>query len=227
MLEAVLHWVGFGLCHQLPERSLFAGGYQLPVCARDTGLYAGFLLSLIVIALVERGRRPSELSRPWLLVIGAIFLGTMVADGVSSYAGWRLTTNDLRLVTGLLAGYSLPLIVIPILNAQMWKTVSGRRLLDGWRAAVWLISAPAAFAVLRWVLPLSGVAYPLLLVFAIVVTFVVVNMIFATLVPAFEHKSSVLRDAWLPMTLSIALVAAELLAASWVRLVVERLAAGL
>ena len=87
MLEAVFHWVGFGLCHQLPERSLFSGGYQLPVCARDTGIYAGFLLSMIVIALLERGRRPSELSRTWLLVLGSIFLGTMVVDGVSSYAG--------------------------------------------------------------------------------------------------------------------------------------------
>ncbi|PKQ19573.1 MAG: hypothetical protein CVT66_09315 [Actinobacteria bacterium HGW-Actinobacteria-6] len=227
MLEAVFHWVGFGLCHQLPERSLFAGGFQLPVCARDTGIYAGFLLSVIVIALVERGRRPSELSRPWLLVVGAVFLGTMVVDGVSSYAGWRPTTNDLRLITGLLAGYSLPLIVIPMLNAQMWKTVSGRKLLDGWRAAVWLTSVPIAFAVMRWMLPLAGVAYPLFLVLAIVVTFVAVNMIFATLIPAFEHKALTLRGAWLQIALSVALVAAELLVASWVRLVVERLAAGL
>jgi hypothetical protein len=151
----------------------------------------------------------------------------MVVDGVSSYAGWRPTTNDLRLITGLLAGYSLPLIVIPMLNAQMWKTVSGRKLLDGWRAAVWLTSVPIAFAVMRWMLPLAGVAYPLFLVLAIVVTFVAVNMIFATLIPAFEHKALTLRGAWLQIALSVALVAAELLVASWVRLVVERLAAGL
>lgn len=224
MLEEILHWVGFGLCHQLPERSFFAAGFQLPVCARDTGIYAGFVISLIVMAVLDRGRRPSELSRRWVLVVGAVFLSLMVADGVSSYAGWRTTTNDLRLITGLLAGYSLPLVVVPMVNAQMWRTVSARRALDGWRAGAWAATAPFAFALLRWVLPLTGVLYPLILTTAILVTFTAVNLIFVTLIPVFENKAGSLRRSPLQVSIALVLTVAELAAASAVRAAVESIA---
>ncbi|KAF0207329.1 MAG: hypothetical protein FD171_1830 [Actinobacteria bacterium] len=216
-MQALFHWVGYGLCHQLPERSLFAGGFQLPVCARDTGIYAGFALSMIVIALLERGRRPSEIPRPGLVVLGAIFLGTMVADGVSSYAGWRSTTNDLRLITGLLAGYALTLAVVPMLNGEMWRTLSRTRLLEGWRAGVWVLSLVPAFALLRWGLPWTGLLYPVLLTSAIVATFAVVNLIFVTLVPFFERRATHLRDAWPQVLIAVGVVILELAAAAALR----------
>ncbi len=221
MLEPVFRWVGYGLCHQLPERSLFAGNFQLPVCARDTGIYAGFVLSLLIIALVERGR-PSEIPRPWLVVVGAAFLGAMAADGVSSYAGWRSTTNDLRLLTGLLAGYALTLAMIPMLNGQVWRTVSRTRLLEGWRAGAWLVSILPVFALLRWGLPETGVVYPVLLTLAIVVTFVAVNLVFVTIVPAFENRAARLRDAWLQIVIAVVLAALELGIASALRLWIEQ-----
>src|SRR5688572_7177807 len=44
---AFVYAAGSVICHQLPERSFFLDGRQLPVCARCTGLYlsgaAGFL----------------------------------------------------------------------------------------------------------------------------------------------------------------------------------------
>jgi uncharacterized membrane protein len=44
---AFVYAAGSIVCHQLPERSFFLDGRQLPVCARCTGLYlsgaAGFL----------------------------------------------------------------------------------------------------------------------------------------------------------------------------------------
>jgi len=223
MLQGVFRWVGYGLCHQLPERSLFAGGFQLPVCARDTGIYAGFALSLLVIVLLERGRRPSEIPRPWLVVTGALFLGAMAIDGVSSYAGWRTTTNDLRLLTGLLAGYALTLAVVPMVNGQMWRTLSRTRLLDGWRGAVWLLSLVPVFVALRWGLPLLGLLYPILLTAAIVVTFLVVNLVFTTLVPVFERRASRLRDARLQIAIAFVFVIVELALASGLRVWLEGL----
>lgn len=221
MLEPVFRWVGYGLCHQLPQRSFFAGGFQLPVCARDTGIYAGFALSLALIALLERGRRPSEIPRPWLVVVGAAFLGAMAADGVSSYAGWRSTTNDLRLLTGLLAGYALTLAVVPMVNGQMWRTLTRTRLLEGWRAGVWLLSLVPTFGLLRWGLPVTGVLYPVLLTGAIILTFLVVNLVFTTLVPLFERRASRLRDAWPQIAIALALVVLELGAASGLRVWLE------
>jgi len=38
---AVLYAVGSFVCHQIPERSFHLAGFQLPVCARCLGLYAG------------------------------------------------------------------------------------------------------------------------------------------------------------------------------------------
>ncbi len=223
MLQGVFRWVGYGLCHQLPERSLFAGGFQLPVCARDTGIYAGFALSLLLIAFLERGRRPSEIPRSWLVVIGALFLGAMAADGVSSYAGWRTTTNDLRLLTGLLAGYALTLAVVPMVNGQMWRTLSRTRLLEGWRAGVWLLSLAPVFALLRWGLPATGLLYPVLLTTAIVLTFLVVNLVFTTLMPVFERRASRIRDAWLQILIAFVFVIVELGLASGLRVWLERL----
>ncbi|MHB1342296.1 MAG: DUF2085 domain-containing protein [Coriobacteriia bacterium] len=224
MLDALFRIVGFGLCHQLSERSFAAGGYQLPVCARDTGIYVGFALSLLVIALIERGRTPSEVPRvPWLIA-GAVFLGAMAYDGVTSYAGLRTTTNDLRLITGLLAGYALPLLVVPMLNSQMWRGLSGVRLFEGARGWPWLASLPLAFASVRWLLPLTGVLYPILTTIAIIVTFLAVNLVFATLLPTFERRADTLRGAWRQLLLSAALTFGELAAAAGLRLLVERLA---
>ena len=53
-LRSLLHGMGYGLCHQLPERSFFGGGVQVPVCARDTGIYIGVLLSLFLIAVLHK-----------------------------------------------------------------------------------------------------------------------------------------------------------------------------
>ena len=64
MLAEFLHWLGFGLCHQLPERSFFGGGVQVPVCARDTGIYVGFVVAFALIALVHRGERPTGFPAP-------------------------------------------------------------------------------------------------------------------------------------------------------------------
>lgn len=223
MLDALFRIVGYGLCHQLPERSFAAGGYQLPVCARDTGIYVGFALSLLVIAMVERGRRPSEAPRaPWLL-LGGVFIAAMAFDGVTSYAGLRETSNDIRLITGLLAGYALPLLVVPMLNSQMWSGQSGLRVFGGTRGWVWLLSLPATYAIARWLLPLTGVIYPILTTLAIVVTFVAVNLVFVTLLPVFERRATTLTGAWRQLLLAAVLTFAELGAASAVRVIVERL----
>ena len=69
MIAEFLQWMGFGLCHQLPERSFFGGGVQVPVCARDTGIYVGFVVAFAVIALVHSGERPKGFPRPYVWAV--------------------------------------------------------------------------------------------------------------------------------------------------------------
>lgn len=218
MLAQALHWLGFGLCHQLPERSFFGGGVQVPVCARDTGIYIGFVLSLAVMALLDRGRRRSELPRWPLLALGGFMVAVMAWDGVTSYAGLRTTTNDIRLATGLLTGWALPLVVAPLVNSQLWTSSSNERVLDGWSdAALWLLALPAAFAVVRWILPLAGVVFPVLVAVCILVTFVSVNLVIATLIPRLERRSASWLAAWPALLVGLALSLVEIGGTAWLR----------
>jgi uncharacterized membrane protein len=225
MLDRFFIALGYGLCHQLPERSFFAGGYQLPVCARDAGIYLGFALGLLGLAVLARGSRPTELPRWPVLVLVALFVGAMAVDGVTSYAGLRTTTNDLRLLTGLLAGWALATITVPMVNSQIWRDGRAVRVPDGSRQVLWWLALLAAsFVVSRWMLPVLGVVYPLLVSAAIVVTFVAVNLVFVGLIPAFERRARRLRDIGPQVAIALVLGAIELAGASLLRMVAERFA---
>jgi len=225
MIDAFMHWLGFGLCHQLPERSLFGGGVQLPVCARDTGIYFGFVISMLVIAAVDRGRRRSGMTPWWVLALGGVFVAVMAWDGLTSYAGLRTTTNEIRLVTGLLTGFALPLVVVPLINSQMWRRFTLERVLErAWEVAVWAAAVPASFALLWWGAPLLGIAYPLAAAVCILVTFTAVNLVMVLLAPRFEQKAERLRDAWLPLLVAFGLTLVEVAVTGWLRGVLLSLA---
>lgn len=224
MLESALHLLGFGLCHQMPARSFFGGGIQVPVCARDTGIYVGFVLSLVVMAVLDRGRHRSDLPRLGVLLLGGAMVALMAWDGVTSYAGLRATTNDIRLATGLAAGWALPLIVAPLVSSQLWARGDPGRVLEDWREiAVWLAGLPVAFALVRWGLPLLGAVYPVLVALCIVVTFVSVNAIIVTLAPRFDRRAARLLDGWPVFALALVISAAEVGAAAWLRLWLQSL----
>jgi len=224
MLEGFFQALGYGLCHQLPERSLVAGGYVLPVCARDTGIYAGFALGVLALWLLARGSRPTELPRWPVLVLLGMFVLLMVFDGLTSYSGLRDTTNAIRLFTGLLTGWALAAIVVPMLNSQLWARPGRGRVLDtGAEIAMWLLMLGLSFVLLQWVLPLTGVVYPLLLSAAIIFTFVMVNLVLVCLLPFFERRYHRAREAWLPVLISLGLTGLELGLAALLRATAERL----
>ena len=60
LLIAFIFAVGSVICHQLPDRSFFLDGRQLPVCARCTGLYVSGAAGLVGWWAVKllRGWRP-------------------------------------------------------------------------------------------------------------------------------------------------------------------------
>ncbi|MHB1136041.1 MAG: DUF2085 domain-containing protein [Coriobacteriia bacterium] len=223
MLESFFTLIGYGLCHQLPERSYFAAGYQLPVCARDTGIYLGFVAGLIVLWLLHRHERPSQPPRWPVLVLIGLFIAAMAVDGLTSYSGLRETTNTVRLVTGLLTGWSLSAITAPMLNAQLWSVPGSGRLLGTWqRVAAWLGALVGVYLLAAYVLPHTGVLYPVLASVAILVTFVSVNLVLVCLVSRFEGRARHLRDAWPQVLIALALTVAELGASAWLRVVTER-----
>lgn len=81
-------------CHRMPERSLFFRGRQLPVCARCTGMLAGYLAYPLFLTGVL------SIGFWWAL---ALNLPAFV-DGTTQALGMRESTNGLRLATGLVSG---------------------------------------------------------------------------------------------------------------------------
>jgi Predicted membrane protein (DUF2085) len=59
----LVYFAGSVLCHQLPARSFFLWGSQMPVCARCTGIYAGAAVSALV-AIGARRLQPSRRRSP-------------------------------------------------------------------------------------------------------------------------------------------------------------------
>ena len=215
MVETVMMWLGYGLCHQLPERSFFGGPYQVPVCARDTGIYVGFVASFIVVALLAGKRRPSEGPRIWVTAIAIVMIALLGLDGVSSYAGWRETTNEIRLWTGLFAGYAIGLFILPLLNAQLWRVQDPSRPLERpWQVLVWLVTIPVAYAAVMWVMPLLGLGYPILVTVLILVTFTLVNLVIVGLFRTFENKAETTGDLVVPVLIALAMTIAELAGAA-------------
>ena len=223
-MEQVLHWIGFGLCHQLPERSFFGGGLQVPVCARDVGIYVGFVVALALLSVATPSRPTRAPSLPLMLLL-LVFLGAMAVDGVSSYAGWRTTTNELRLATGLLAGFALAAVTMPLIHGQVWRRAgSGRVLGDASQRRAFFVGLPVTYAVVWWVAPLSGVVYPFLVALAVVITFLAVNLVAVCLLQPFERAYDSLADAWPALGVAAALALVEIGLSAWLKVVLLRIA---
>src|SRR5574341_1780943 len=75
-----LRAIGYGICPQRVSHSYFLAGRQLPVEARETGMFAGFLLTVLVLAGLGRFRA-REL-RSWPLLVALVLFGfSMAFDG--------------------------------------------------------------------------------------------------------------------------------------------------
>jgi uncharacterized membrane protein len=112
-MQQFFDFFGHGFCHQIRERSLEAGGVYFPMCARDTGIYLGLFVTVLIILLIYRQdqRKPSGLAPLPALITAAILALPMVIDGISSYAHLRETTNLIRFFSGYGAGIALGLLV--------------------------------------------------------------------------------------------------------------------
>jgi uncharacterized membrane protein len=91
-------------CHRRRERSFFVRGRQFGVCARCTGLLTGLALSPLAVPLGAGFLVPAACAAMVLLGV----------DGASQLAGWRVSTNPIRLVTGFAAGLMGPAAVLAL-----------------------------------------------------------------------------------------------------------------
>ena len=83
-------------CHQIPNRSFYIKGYQLPICARCTGVVLGYSIGLILGIFI--------LLPMWLVII---LLFPMGIDWSLQTALRKDSTNNRRFLVGLLGGIGI------------------------------------------------------------------------------------------------------------------------
>ena len=112
---AIVYGVGSLICHQIPERSFYLAGFQLAVCARCLGIYAGAAAGA---AFVLMRARPENLlpaasaTRRWLAIVAAV--PTLVTVALEA-AGMWYPTNLTRAVAGFPLGGFVAFVVVSAL----------------------------------------------------------------------------------------------------------------
>lgn len=159
-----------GVCGLRPAHSYFVGGVQLPLEARMTGIYGGFLLAFVVL-LAFRRLGAWRLGSPLVISILALFFMSMAFDGVNSTLAelglphLYMPTNLLRLLTGLLSGIAIAPLLLWLLSVVATPREPG--VSHAVVRAPWELVAPLAINAIFAALVLDGRAvfyYPIALV---------------------------------------------------------------
>jgi uncharacterized membrane protein len=92
-------------CHQMPERSFFINGYQMPLCSRCFGVIIGYILAIPVFLVMGFIKS--------LSIAGCLI---MFADWFLQFVGIRKSTNTRRLITGIPGGFGIMSIQLNIIK---------------------------------------------------------------------------------------------------------------
>jgi uncharacterized membrane protein len=207
-----LDMVAYAVCHRIPERSLFFGGHQLPLCARCSGTFLGVLLTWIVLTLSGRSQTGRLAPRRVLIVLVG-FVVVWAVDGLNSYLTLYPGAphlyepqNWLRLTTGMLNGLALGTWSFAMFHFSIWRGLRDKPALQGLSDLVKL----GALAALMVGLMLTGepwLLYPLALAstLGVLVMLTSINTVVLAVATGKENSASAWRDAALLLVAALAL----------------------
>src|SRR5512138_820922 len=117
-LEWKMYAVVHGVCAQ--AHTVDMAGMRLPLCARNTGIYSGFLVT--VLYLLALGRARAAKLPPWSILIALLaFVVIMAVDGFNSLLvdmfmpHLYTPRNELRTLTGIGMGVAMAVLLFLIL----------------------------------------------------------------------------------------------------------------
>ena len=152
-----LDLIGNAVCHRIPERSFFVAARQLPVCARDTGMFCTALLGLILFSATLHRPTADFPPRPYAYLFAALF-AAWAFDGFNSY--WLLATghtlvyspqNWLRLATGAGMGMTLSVYAVALANQVIWRAPERTPVVNSWGQVLRLaLIAAGVIVVVLW-----------------------------------------------------------------------------
>jgi len=194
----------------------------MPIDSRNSGIYLGVLLVIVIVWLTGRQRAalyvPAGVRNMLMLCVLA-----MMFDGFNSVAEsnhlhtYYLDTNTIRLVTGTLAGMALTILVVPIYNRLVWRDPLSMAVAEDYVelsgfvivAILVILSLQAAPAALYY--PLS-----ILSIGGFLVTMTMVNSCVVLVSLRREHSVKSNSDLFVPGLAGLVLTCLEILAiTSW------------
>ena len=205
-----------GICAQLPTHSFYPAGQQLPLCARNTGIYTGFALGFLTLLGAGRTRAARLPRLPVaLLLVGLV--GMMALDGFNSlFLDLGLPhlyqpNNLLRLLTGLGAGVAMVAFIMPVTNGLLWRSEDLRPSFRSFGqlavvAPLVVLTFLAVGSQIGWLLYPIAIVSSLGLMLALTLVNLVFVVSFSPLVGRFERW----RQVFPVFTLAVALAAVEL-----------------
>jgi uncharacterized membrane protein len=153
--------IGYAVCHRIGERSFHVGQYQLPLCARCSGMYLGAMVGLAYQAVAAKKR---SLMPHWsVLVVLGLFVAAFGIDGVNSYLyllkqvrpgilaqipNIYVPSNTLRLLTGSGMGLGIAAALFPAFNTSVWSDADERRAFPDFLSFIPLLSLTLLFDLL-------------------------------------------------------------------------------
>lgn len=127
-LATLTYSIGAFLCHQIPERSFHLGEFQLPVCARCLGIYAGFAAGACAQVLTF-----PKASMNWPLTAASarrVFVVSALPTALTLVLEWSRAwpgSNILRAIAGLALGVGVALVVMSVAATLHYSGCERRR----------------------------------------------------------------------------------------------------
>lgn len=204
-----------GFCAQI--HNVEVGGQQLPICARNTGIYSSFLLTLLFLAALGRGRAAKLPPLP-ITVLLAVFVIIMGVDGVNSTLRDMLQPhlytpmNWLRTLTGTGMGIAIAVLLLLVFNMSLRSAPDTEtRILKNWLELGAVLGINLAVVAAMYG-NISFMYWPIAFSAWIGITGVLylVNVIVSALVMGYDGRVSHLGQLAKPASLAVVFTAIQL-----------------
>lgn len=221
-MYAVVH----GVCAQV--HNVNVGGVQLPLCARNTGIYSSFTVTTLLLLALGRARAAKLPPLPVTIVLG-LLAAIMAVDGFNSmfrdlFLPHLYTPhNELRTLTGIGLGIGLAVVMLMILNLALRRDAdTEQRVLRGWgelagAALLNLVVLAAIYGdvgVMYW--PIAVLAWS-----GIVGILFLVNLLVVALAMRYDGSVTQLGQLARPASVAMVITLVMLGSMSWARFWLE------
>ena len=221
-----LGWIVHGVCAQ--EHTLNIAGVEMPLCQRNTGIYSGFLATLLTLLVLGRGRAAQLPKLPILLLLVA----NIVWIGVAGFNSLLLDMGGfnfyepqpiLRVLSGLAMGMSVGTLLLYAFNIVVRAQPNyNERILHGWGdVALIAMVELALFALIQLNTPL--LIYPLAIfsTIGIVGVMFAVNLIILAMIMRYDSLVTRIEQLARPAMIALVLTGIEFGLLAWGRVALE------